>query len=182
MKQKSLANITEAQTLVKILAVFVVLLIAIIALFAYTLWWNSPENNGHEQGTTTSTSLSIVDIEIEEPIPSILNDKFIAIDLGESVTLNITVKNVGENITSGEDYCVGLDVITRDGGKYWSLPPPQYVGIDLGPEGTSRHTFTATNKRELPFRGSFELQGYVRLVRTGEELSRSEIVTVEVRD
>lgn len=178
MKKKSLADVTEAQTLVKILAVFVVLLIAVIALFAYTLWWSSPQNNEHEQ---TTTGLEIVDIKITEPTPSLLHTKFIAIDLGESVTLNITVKNSGENITSGEDYCVGLAVITREGGKYWRLPPDQYVGIDLGPGGTSRHTFAATNKRELPFRGSFELQGYVRLVSTGEELSRSEIVTVEVR-
>ena len=178
MKQKSLADVTEARVLVKILAVCVVLLIAVIAVFAYTLWWSDPQNNEHEQ----STGLEIVAIKIGEPTPSILNDKSIAIDLGESVTLNITVKNVGENITSGEDYCIGLAVITRDGDKYWCLPPDQYVGIDLGPGGTSQHTFSATNKRELPFRGSFELQGYVRSVSTGEELSRSDIVTVEVRD
>jgi hypothetical protein len=177
MKQKSLADVTEAQTLVKILGVFVVLLIAVIAVLAYTLWWSSPQNNEHEQ----NGGLEIVDIAIGEPTPSILNDKFIAIDLGESVTLNITVKNSGENITSGEDYCIGITVITKDGGKYWHLPPDQYVGIDLGPGGTSRHTFAAANKRELPFRGSFDLQGYIKSVSTGEELSRSEIVTVEVQ-
>jgi hypothetical protein len=177
MKKKSLADVTEPQVLVKILAVSVVLLIVVIALFAYTLWWSSPQDNEHVQ----RAGLEIVDIKIEEPTPSILNDKSIVIDHGESVTLNITVKNTGENITSGEDYRVGLAVITTEGGKYWRLPPDQYVGIDLGPGGTSRYTFAATNKRELPFRGSFELQGHVTSVSTGEELSRSKIVTVEVR-
>ncbi|HDS46293.1 MAG TPA: hypothetical protein ENN68_09495 [Methanomicrobia archaeon] len=177
MKNKSLADVTETQTLVRILAVCVVLLVVVIALFAYMLWWSGPQNNEHVQ----RNGLEIVDIKITEPTPSLLNDKFAAIDLGESVTLTITVKNTGENITSGADYSVGIDVITTDGGKYWSVPPPQYVGIDLGPGGTSRHTFTATNKRELPFRGSFELQGCVRLLSTGEELSRSKAVTVEVR-
>ncbi len=176
MKRRSLADVTEPTALTKILVVSAVLLIAVIALLAYTLWWGS---SGNEQEKTVG--LEIVDITIEEPAPSLLNDKFIAIDHGESVTLNITVKNIGENITSGEDYCLGLAVVTNEGSKYWRLPPDQYVGIDLGPQGTSRHTFVATNKHDYPFRGSFELQGYVTSVTTGEELSRSEVVTVEVR-
>ncbi len=90
--------------------------------------------------------LEVVDIKIKDPKPSILSGRSITIDHGESVTFNLTVQNKGENITRGDAYTVGIAVITNAGEVYWRLPPEQLIGVDLGPGGTSRHTFTVINK------------------------------------
>lgn len=170
MKNKSLVDIGGNKTLVKIAAIIVVLAL-ISAAIAYIAISRHDEE---------STGLEVIDIKIEEPKPSIISDRSITIDCGESVTLNVTVKNKGENITSGDAYCVGIAVITKNGSDYWRLPPDQFIGVDLGPGGTSRHTFTATNKKEHPFRGECEIQGYVKSVETGEEVAQSDIVTIEI--
>jgi hypothetical protein len=127
------------------------------------------------------TGLEVVDITIKDPKPTLLNDRSIMIDHGESVTLNLTVQNNGNNITRGEVYTVGIEVITSAGNAYWQLPPEQLIGIDLGPGGTSRHTFMVTNKKELPFRGQCEFQAYIKSSETSEVIARSDIVTIEVR-
>jgi hypothetical protein len=170
MKNKSLVDIVENRLVVKI-AVIIVVLAIVIALIAY---FSAPGNDEE------TTGLEVVDIKITEPKPSIISDRAITIDYGESVTLNVTVKNKGENITSGDDYCVGIAVITKDGTDYWQLPPDQFIGVDLGPGGTSKHTFTAWNRKERPFRGECEIQGYVKSVETGEEVAQSDIVTIEI--
>jgi len=90
------------------------------------------------------------------------------------------VKNKGENITSGDDYCVGIAVITKEGSEYWRLPPDQFIGVDLGPGGTSQHTFTACNRKERPFRGECDIQAYIKSVETDEIIARSDIMTVEI--
>ena len=171
MKSKNLVDIVENKTLVKIAAIIVVLALisAAIAYFAF------PSTDDEE-----STGLEVVDIEITEPKPSIISDRSITIDYGESVTLNVTVKNKGENITSGDAYCVGIAVITSAGDEYWRLPPDQFIGVDLGPRGTSQHTFTAINRRERPFRGECEIQAYIKSVETDEIIARSDVVTVEI--
>jgi hypothetical protein len=166
MKTKTLAGIAAI-----VAVVFVVILLAVFFAFP------QDETEPSEQ----AVGLAVVDIKIEVPRPSMLNDRAITIDYGDSVTLNLTVKNKGENITRGDAYKVGIAVITPDGAQYWYLPPEQYLGIDLGPGGSSRHTFIATNKRELPVRGNFELQAYVKSVETGAEVATSEVVTVEIR-
>ncbi|MHC1599788.1 MAG: hypothetical protein ACXQS5_03080 [Candidatus Methanospirareceae archaeon] len=160
------------KTLVKIAVILLVVLAIVIALIAYFAFLS---NNKETAG------LEIVDIKITDPKPSILNDRAITIDYGESVTLNVTLQNKGDNITCGEDYSVGIAVITNGGDEYWRLPQEQYIRVDLGPGGKSRHTFTATNKKDHPFRGKFELQGYIKSVETGEVIARSDIVTVEIR-
>ncbi|RZN43470.1 MAG: hypothetical protein EFT35_01210 [Methanophagales archaeon ANME-1-THS] len=127
------------------------------------------------------SGLEVVDISIKDPKPSLLNPRSITIAHGESVTLNLTVQNKGSNITRGMVYTVGLEVITSGGNAYWQLPPEQVIGIDLGPGGTSRHTFTVINKKELPFRGACEFQAYIKSVETGEVIARSDTITIEVR-
>jgi len=127
------------------------------------------------------SGLEVVDISIKDPKPSLLNDRSITIDPGESVTLNVTVQNNGDTIMRGDAYTVGIEVITSEGNAYWQLPSEQVIGIDLGPAGTSRHTFTVVNKKELPFRGQCEFQAYIKSVKTGEVIARSDIVTIAVR-
>ena len=127
------------------------------------------------------SGLEIVDITIKDPKPSFLNDRFITINSGESVTLNVTVQNNGDEIMRGDAYMVGIEVITSAGNAYWQLPSEQVIGIDLGPGGKSRHTFTVINKKELPFRGQCEFQAYIKVVKTGEVIARSDIVTIEIR-
>ena len=170
MKNRNLVDIVENKTLVKIVAIIVVLAIVIV-LIAYFAFPSTDEE---------STGLEVIDIKITEPKPSIISDRSITIDYGESVTLNVTVKNKGENITSGDAYCVGIAVITKEGSEYWRLPPDQFIGVDLGPGGTSQHTFTAINRRERPFRGECEIQSYIKSVETDEIIARSDIVTVEI--
>jgi len=170
MKNKNLVDIVENKTLVKIVAIIVVLSLISVAIAYIAL-------SRHDEETT---GLEVVDIKITEPKPSIIRDRSITIDYGESVTLNVTVKNKGENITSGDAYCVGIAVITKDGSEYWRLPPEQFVWVDLGPGGKSQHTFTAINRRERPFRGECEIQSYIKAVETDEIIARSDIVTVEI--
>ncbi len=162
MKNKTLVGLA-------LIVIVLVIIIAILASIAFS------GDDGETPG------LAVVDIKIEDPKPSLLSDRSITIDYGESVTVNVTVKNKGKNITSGDDYSVGLLVITHNGDKYWQLPPEQVMGIDLGPGGKSRHTFTAINKKEYPFRGECELQAYIKSVETGEEIARSDIVYIEIR-
>lgn len=170
MKNKSLVDVVKNKTLVRTTVIIAVLAIVIV-LIAYFAFPRDDEE---------TTGLEVVDIKITEPKPAIISDRSITIDYGESVTLNVTVKNRGENITSGDAYSVGIAVITREGSEYWQLPPEQFIGVDLGPGGTSQHTFTASNKKERPFRGECEIQGYVKSVETAEIIARSDIVTVEI--
>jgi len=126
--------------------------------------------------------LEIVDIKVEEPKPSLSNSRYIAIDPGESVILGVTVQNKGDNITHRAAYSVGIEVIDPDkGDEYWQLPSEQLIWIDLGPEGESSHTFKMRNKKELPFSGKFEIQAYIKSAKTGEEIARSDKVTIEIK-
>jgi hypothetical protein len=169
MKNKSLVDVAADNT-VKI-AVIVFVLAIIIAVSAYAAFPHDDEE---------TTGLAVVDIKITEPKPTILNDRAITIDYGESVTFNLTVKNNGKNITAGDGYYVGIRVITNEGGKYWQLPSEQFIGVDLGPGGTSKHTFTAINRKERPFKGECEIEGYIKSVETEEIIARSDCVTVEI--
>lgn len=128
-----------------------------------------------------SSGLEIVAISIKEPNPSLLDPRSVSIAHGESVILNLTVKNKGMNITRGRAYSVGLEVITPAGDAYWQLPPEQVIGIDLGPGGTSRHSFTVINKKDIPFRGACEFQAHIKSTETGKVVARSETITIEVR-
>jgi hypothetical protein len=170
MKNKSLVDVT-ANKPIKI-AVIVVVLAIVIAVSAYAAFSRDDDEE--------TTGLEVIDIKVTEPKPTILNDRTITIDYGESVTFNLTVKNNGRNITAGDGYYVGIGVITNEGGKYWQLPPDQFIGVDLGPGGTSKHTFTARNREERPFKGECDIQGYIKSVATDEILARSDVVTVEI--
>jgi hypothetical protein len=165
----------KIKTFAAIVALILVVSVAIILVVTFAV------HREEAEPPAQSIGLALVEIKIEEPRPSILGDRSITIDHGDSVTLNLTVKNKGENITHGDAYAVGIAVITPEGAQYWRLPPEQYLGIDLSPGGTSRHTFIVTNKRELAVRGKFELQGYIRAVATDEEVATSDLVTVEIR-
>jgi hypothetical protein len=170
MKKKSLVDVTAKKSLVYI-AVIIFVLAIVIAVSAYAAFSRDDDK---------TTGLAVVGITITEPKPTILNDRAITIDYGESVTFNLTVKNNGKNITAGDGYYVGIGVITNEGSKYWQLPPDQFIGVDLGPGGTSKHTFTARNREERPFKGECEIQGYIKSVATNEILARSDVVTVEI--
>ena len=173
MKNKSLADIVGNKTVMKIAVILLLVVLAIaIALIAYFAFLSNNEE---------TTGLEIANIKITDPKPSLLNDRAITIDCGESVTLNVTVQNKGDNITHGTDYSVGIAVITNAGDEYWRLPAEQFVGVDLGPGGKSQHTFTAINRRERPFRGECEIQAYIKSVETDEVIARSDVVTVEIR-
>jgi hypothetical protein len=162
MKNKTVRGIV-------LLVALVAVIIAIIGTLAFL------------RGGEKPSGLEVVDIKIKDPTPSILNDRSVTIDYGESVTLNLTVQNKGENITRGDAYTVGIAVITHAGDVYWRLPPDQLIGVDLGPGGESDHTFTVINKKEIPFRGQCEFQAYIKSVQTGEEIARSDMVTIGVR-
>lgn len=153
--------------------VFLLLLIAVSAAIIGTIAFLREDEE--------PSGLEVVDIKIKEPKPSILSDRSITVDHGESVTLNLTVQNRGENITRGDAYTVGIEVITNAGDVYWRLPPEQLIGVDLGPGGESDHSFTVINKKEIPFRGQCEFQAYIKSVQTGEEIARSDIVTIGIR-
>lgn len=170
MNNKSLVDVAANKTIIMSVMIIVVLIVA-TASFAYIAFWRQNDE---------TTGLEVIDIKIVEPKPSVLNDRAITINHGESVTLNVTIRNNGENITSGDAYCVGIGVITKEGGAYWQCPSDQLVGVDLGPGGTARHTFTARNREDRPFRGDCEILGYVKSVETGEIIARSDIVTVEI--
>lgn len=165
----------KIKTLAAIAVIILVLSVALILVVRFAV---PPEE---AEPSAQSIGLAFVDIKIEEPRPSILSGRSITIEHGDSVTLNLTVKNKGENITHGDAFALGIAVFTPEGAQYWQLPPEQYLGIDLSPGGTSCHTFTVTNKREVAVRGKFELQGYIRAVATNEQVATSKPVTVEVR-
>ena len=171
MKNKSLVDVTAHNTAKIVAIVFVLALISAVMVYAAF----SRDNDDGE-----NTGLDVIDIKVTEPKPTILNDRAITIDYGESVTFNLTVKNNGKNITAGDGYYVGITVITNGGDKYWQLPPDQFIGVDLGPGGTSKHTFTARNREERPFKGECDIQGYVKSVVTDEIIARSDVVTVEI--
>ena len=162
MKNKTVRGIV-------LLVALVAVIIAIIGTLAFLREGEKP------------SGLEVVDIKIKDPTPSILNDRSVTIDYGESVTLNLTVQNEGENITRGDAYTVGIAVITHGGEVYWRLPPEQLIGVDLGPSGESDHTFTVINKKEIPFRGQCKFQAYIKSVQTDEEIARSDIVIIGVR-
>jgi hypothetical protein len=171
MKSKSLVDVTASKP-IKI-AVIVVVLALIIAVMVYAAFSRDDDDD-------EISGLAVVDIKITEPKPTILNDRAITIDYGESVTFNLTVKNNGKNISAGDGYYVGIRIITNEGGKYWQLPSEQFIGVDLGPGGTSKHTFTAINRKERPFKGECEIEGYIKSVETEAIIARSDCVTVEI--
>lgn len=149
--------------------VLIILLLSIIAFIALS-------------SHIKPSGLAVVDIKVEEPEPSLLNDRYITIDPGESVILDVTVQNKGDNITHRDAYSIGIEVIDPDKGEeYWQLPPEQLIRIDLGPRGESSHTFMMKNKKELPFSGKFEIQSYIKSAKTGEEIARSDKVTIEIK-
>ncbi len=133
-------------------------------------------------GKNHEFDLQIVDVEVSDPKPSLLNDRAVTIDPGESVTLDVTVQNPGEEIIYRNTYCVGIEIVyPNDGAKYWKLPAEQIIKIDLGPGGKSSYAFTARNRKEAPFSGFFKIQAYIKSVESREKLARSDNVTIEIR-
>ena len=126
--------------------------------------------------------LQILDIKVENPKPSLLNNRAVTIDPGESVTLCVTIQNKGEEIIYRDAYSVGIGVVYPPGGaEYWILPAEQLMVIDMGPGGKSSYVFNAWNRKENPFSGKFKIQAYVKSVHSGDTLARSDNVTVEMR-
>ncbi len=149
--------------------VLIILLLSIIAFIAFSSYIKTSE-------------LEVVDIKIKDPKPSLLSDRYITIDPGESVTLDVAVRNKGDNITHRDAYSVDIEVIDPDkGDEYWQLPSEQLIRIDLGPGGESSHSFKMRNKKELPFSGKFKIQAYIKSAKTGEEIARSDKVTIEIK-
>ncbi len=126
--------------------------------------------------------LEVVDIKVLNPEPSLLDSRYITLDPGESVTLDVKVLNKGDNITQRDAYTVGVDVIYPDkGAGYWLLPTEQLIRADLGPGGKSSHTFMLKNKKAVPFSGKFRVQAFIKSANIDKELARSDKVTIEIR-
>jgi hypothetical protein len=150
----------------------IALIIILVAIIAFSALFSN----------TKAPWLEIVDIKVKDPEPSLLDSRYITIDLGESVTLDVKVQNKGDNITQRDAYTVGIDVIYPDkGAEYWLLPYEQLIRADLGPGGKSSHTFRLENRKEVPFSGKFRIQAYIKPIKTGKEIARSEKVTIEIR-
>ena len=132
-------------------------------------------------GKPSEFDLQIVDIEVENPRPSLLNDRAVTIDPGESVTLSVTVQNKGEEIVYRNNYSVGVEIVyPNEGAKYWKLPAERLIEIDMGPSGKSSYAFNAWNRKEFPFSGNFKIQAYIKSVQSGEKLARSDNVTIHL--
>lgn len=130
---------------------------------------------------TSEFDLQIIDIEVENPKPSLLNHRAVTIDPGKAVTLRVTVQNKGEEIVYRNNYGVGVEIVyPREGAKYWKLPAERLIAIDLGPGGKSSYDFNVWNRKELPFSGNFKIQAYIKSVHSGEKLVRSDNVTIHL--
>ena len=125
--------------------------------------------------------LEVVDVKILDPDPSLLDSRYISLDPGDSVTIEVKAMNKGDNITLRDAYTVGVDVTYPDkGAGYWLLPSEQLIRADLGPGGKSTHTFKLKNRIEVPFSGKFRVQAFIHAVATGKEIARSDKVTIEI--
>jgi hypothetical protein len=103
------------------------------------------------------------------------------IDHGETVTLSVTVQNAGKETVPQNYYCVGIRVTSPGAGdNYWELPSEQLIDIALGPEGQEIHTFTVTNKEELPVSGEFEFQAYIKSVGSGKETAHGGKLAIKI--
>ena len=126
--------------------------------------------------------LEFIDIKVENPKPSLLSNRVVTIDPGESVTVCVTVQNNGEEIIYRDAYGVGIDVVyPKEGAKYWKLPAERLIVIDMGPGGKSSYTFNAWNRKEKPFTGNFKIHAYIRSIQTDNKLARSGNVTVVLK-
>ncbi|MGB3458947.1 MAG: hypothetical protein WBB08_06565 [Halobacteriota archaeon] len=149
----------------------IALIVVLVAIIAFSALSHNVRTPG----------LEVVAINVLDPGPSLLDSRYIAIDLGESVTLDVKVLNKGDNITQRDAYTVSIDVIYPDkGAGYWLLPPEQLIRADLGPGGKSSHTFMLKNRKEVPFSGKFKVMAFIKSVDTGKEIARSDKVTIEI--
>ncbi len=154
------------------IGIVVALLLPLVAVVAYSGYFEK----------TSAFDMQIVDIEVENPKPSLLNDRAVTIDPGESVTLRVTVQNKGEEIIYRNAYCVGVEIVyPNEGAKYWKLPAEQLITIDLGPGGKTSYAVNAWNRKEIPFSGTFKIQAYIKSVQSGEKLARNDNVSIEIR-
>ncbi|RCV64756.1 hypothetical protein C5S53_07115 [Methanophagales archaeon] len=147
------------------------LIVVLVAIIAFSALSHNIETPG----------LEVVAINVLDPEPSLLDSRYIAIDLGESVTLDVKVLNKGDNITQRDAYTVSIDVIYPDtGARYWLLPTEQLIRVDLGPGGKSSHSFKLKNRIEVPFSGKFRVQAVIKSADTCKEIARSDKVTIEI--
>ncbi len=155
-----------------VIGIAFVILLLVVAGVAYSVY----------NEKASEFDMQIVNIKVENPKTSLLNDRAVTINPGESVTLGVTVRNKGEEIIYRNHYGVGVEVVyPKDGAKYWKLPAERLITIDLGPGGGSSYAFTVWNRKELPFSGNFKIQAYIKSVQSGEKLARSDNVTIELR-
>ncbi|MGB2728517.1 MAG: PGF-CTERM sorting domain-containing protein [Halobacteriota archaeon] len=154
------------------IGIVLAILLLLVAVVAYSGYFEK----------TSAFELRFVDIEVENPKPSLLNDRAVTIDPGESVTLRVTVQNKGEAIIYRNDYCVGVEIVYPDeGAKYWKLPAERLIEIDMGPGGKSSYAVNTWNRKEFPFSGNFKIQAYIKSVQSGEKIARSDNVTIELK-
>ncbi|RLG34440.1 hypothetical protein DRN97_02505 [Methanosarcinales archaeon] len=158
----------KPQIAIEIALVILLLLAAVIALSGYF-------------GKTSAFDLQIIDIRVENPKPSLLSDRAVTINPGESVTLGVIVQNKGEEIIYRNAYSVGVEIVyPTEGTKYWKLPAERLIEIDMGPGGRSSYAFNVWNRKEQPFCGNFKIQAYIKSVQSGEKLARSDNVTIHL--
>ncbi len=148
------------------------ILLIVVAAIAYSGYFDK----------NTEYIMQIVDVEIKSPKPSLLNAKAVTINRGESITIDVTVQNQGEEIIYRNSHCTGIELVYPEGGtKYWQIPAERLITIDLGPKGKASTTFTAYNRKEHPFSGYFKFRTYIRSINSSEKLARSDNVTVEIK-
>ena len=129
-----------------------------------------------------TSKLEIVDIKVEDPKPSLLNDRHVTINRGESVTLGVTVQNKGNERIYGNTHSVGIKVkIPYNGEEYWEWPSEQLITDDLALKGESTHKFNAASKDKGNVTGNFKIQAYIKSEETNEVIPTSDkVVTIEI--
>ena len=148
----------------------IVLIILLLSIIAFS-------------GCVEKTSkLEIVDIKVEDPKPSLFNDRHVTINQGESVALRVTVQNKGSEIVPLNTYRVGIEIIPTDNGdKFWELPSEQLITSNLALKGKSSHTFNVASKEEETVTGNFKIKAYIKSEETNDVIATSKkMVTIEV--
>lgn len=151
-------------------------IILLLVLISYIAFYECVEE---------SSKLKISDIQVIGQAPTTSKYRGLVniyeINHGDSVTLGVTAQNTVKETISRNDYLVGVNLISPDGGdKYWVLPPEQLIGIDLSPKGEVTNIFTVTNRKELPVSGEFRFQAYIKPVGSDEEIAHSACVTIKI--
>ena len=94
------------------------------------------------------------------------------INPGESVNIEITIKNKGKEMTPENKFKVGVKVTPPSGNEYWNITEPELIK-KLNPKGLEHFEFHAESKPGTP-PGDSTFQVYISSSDTGKEFHRKE--------